>query len=49
MTITHVPGKSASSAAGQKLSTFDIMGVAVVDQAEFRGFDSADGSWPNAV
>jgi hypothetical protein len=46
MAITHVPGKSASSATGQKLSTFDIMGVAVVDQAEFRRFDSADGSWP---
>jgi hypothetical protein len=46
MTITYVPGKSAASSAGQKLSTFDIMGTAVVDQAEFRGFDSADGSWP---
>jgi hypothetical protein len=46
MTITHVYGKSAASATGQKLSTFDIMGAAVVDQAEFRGFSSADGSWP---
>jgi len=46
MTITYVPGKAASSAAGLTLSTFDIMGIAVVDETEFRRFDSVDGSWP---
>jgi hypothetical protein len=28
------------------MSQFDIMGTAVVDEAEFRRFDSTDGTWP---
>jgi hypothetical protein len=46
MTIAYVKGTAASSATGLNLSTFDIMGTAVVYEDEFRRFDSADGSWP---